>query len=366
MNLFGKKEDDEFVDEEELIQEEENLENRRLRRKLRDLHSENKKNRNEPPKPWGKKERLIVGGFFLLTTLTATMMFLFSHDFKLPGIPRITLNKINFKNPFGEEVIQIGQKSISIKDDAKALTAISHFKKFTTPLSGHYGFFVYRLTDSEGYGVSNNEKFQGASLLKLPLMVLVYKMSEDGTLDLNTEYVLKDSDKIKGSGVLYVAETGSIYTYRRLVEYMGKNSDRSAYKIMKDVVGEEKLKNYISSIGMKDTDITTGETTPDDLGLIFQKLWKGSLVNESNKDEILSYLTDTIYEKWITAGVPQTVSVSHKFGIDSGVMADGGIIESKNPYILIIMGQGITQYDADILFPKISKDVYEIETSDKR
>lgn len=364
MNLFGKSKEEDFEEEsgdDFTSENEENLENRRLKRKLRDLHSENKKNRKEPPKPWGKKERFIVGGFFIFTTIAATLMFLFSHDYKLPGIPRITLNEINFKNPFAPEVIQIGQKSISIKDDVKALTAISHFKKYTTPLSGHYGFFVYRLTDSEGYGVSNNEKFQGASLLKLPLMILTYKMSEDGTLDLNTEYVLKDSDKVKGAGVLYTSDIGSTFTYRKLIEYMGKNSDRTAYKVMKDVIGETILKNYVSEIGMKDTNIDTGETTPDDMGLIFRKLWGGDLINESNRDELFNYLTDTIYEKWISAGVPNNVSVAHKFGIDSGVMADGGIIEVKKPYILIIMGQGITQYDADALFPKVSKDVYKIE-----
>jgi hypothetical protein len=40
-------------------------------------------------------------------------------------------------------------------------------------------------------------------------------------------------------------------------------------------------------------------------------------------------------------------------------MADDWNNRSKNPYVLIIMGQGIAQYDADVLFPKISK-IYTI------
>lgn len=366
MKLFGKKKEEEFEEDDVLDSEnEEILENKRLKKKLRDLSSENKKNRKEPPKPWGKKERLIVGGFFIVTTLAAMLMFLYSHDYKFPGLPRITFKGINLANPFAEEIIQIGQKSDSLKDDDRALTAISHFKKYTTPLSGHYGFFVTRLNGGGGYGVSNNEKFQGASLLKLPLMVLVYKKSEEGSLDLETKYTLKAEDKVKGSGFLYTADDGTVYTYRELVEFMGKNSDRTAYKVMKQIVGEVELKNYVNEIGLKNTNIETGETTPDDMGLIFKKIWNGNLVNETNKKELLSYLTNTIYEKWITAGVPKEIKVAHKFGIDTGVMADGGIIETKNPYVLIIMGQGIAQSDADVLFPKISKDIYEIEISDK-
>jgi beta-lactamase class A len=367
MNLFGRKKEEEFDDETEdmSLEEGENLETRRLKRKLRDLQSEHKKNRKEPLKPWGKKERLIVAGFFLVTTLGATIMFLFSHEFKFPGLPRLSLSDINFKSPFKEEVIQIGRKDDISENDEKAQTIISRFKDNTTPLSGHYGFMVIRLKNGVRYGVSNNEKFQGASLIKLPLMILMYRMSEEGNFDLDTKYILKDSDKIKGSGDLYTAKAGTTYTYRKLAEQMGKNSDRTAYKIMKDIIGETRLKNYISELGMKDTNIYSGETTPDDLGLIFQRLWNGDLTNQADKDEILGFLTNTIYEKWITAGVPKTISVFHKFGQDIGVMADGGIIKTENPYILIIMGQGITSYDADNLFPRVSKDVYEIETGDK-
>jgi beta-lactamase class A len=290
-------------------------------------------------------------------------MFLFSHDFKFPGLPKISFGKINLNNPFGEEIIQVGQKSNSPKDDMKAEKAISLFNERIKPLSGFYGFLVVRLSDGIGYGVSSSEKFQGASLLKLPLMTLMYKMSEDGSLNLDTKYTLKNSDKIKGSGVLYTDTEGTTYTYRKLVEYMGKNSDRTAYKVMKDVVGTDRLKTYLSEIGMKNTDIETGMTTPGDLGIIFQKLWNGELVNQTNKDQILGYLEDTIYEKWITAGVPKGIKVTHKFGQDVGVTADAGIILSYNPYVLVIMGQGINNNDADILFPKISKDIYEVENN---
>jgi beta-lactamase class A len=364
MGIFGKSKEEE-IDEEEGFSEEEELQDRKLTRKFRDLNPENKKKRKEPPKPWGKKERFTVLGFFLVTTILAAVMFLFSHDFKFPGLPKISFKEINLTNPFAEEVIQIGQKSDSSKDDKKAEQAIALFNKNIQPLSGFYGFLVIRLSDGVGYGVSSSEKFQGASLLKLPLMTLMYKMSEEGNLSLDTKYTLKNSDKVKGSGVLYTDTEGTTYTYRKLAEYMGKNSDRTAYKVMKDIVGTDRLKTYLSEIGMKNTDIETGMTTPGDLGIIFQKLWNGELVNQTNRDQILGYLEDTIYEKWITAGVPKGIKVAHKFGQDVGVTADAGIILSDNPYVLVVMGQGINNNDANVLFPKISNDIYEVENSVK-
>ncbi len=363
MNLFGRKKEEEFDDEEELVAEEE-LRDRKLTRKFKDLNPENRRTRKEPIKPWGRRERIIVAAFFLITTLAATLMFLFSHEFKFPGLPKISFKSINIENPFGEKIIELGQKANSPKNDLRADAAITMFNEETKPLGGVYGFLVIRLSDGSRYGVSTDNRFQGASLLKLPLMVLMYKMSEEGSLNLDQKYVLKNSDKVAGSGDLINAKAGSEYSYRQLAELMGKKSDRTAYKVMKDVVSAEKLKNFVKETGMTGTDIDTGITTPNDFGIIFQKLWSGDLVNQEDKNEILGFLTDTIYESWITPGVPKNIKVAHKYGADSGVLADAGIVETKDPYVLVIMGQGITKQEADNLYPEISKSVYVIEAGD--
>jgi hypothetical protein len=114
MGLFGrkrKKEEDEF-DEEEGFNEEEELKDRKLNRKFRDLNPENRRKRKEPPKPWGKKERILVLGFILATTILALGMYIASLNLKLGGLPKISIPKINLQNPFGEEVIKVGPNSV--------------------------------------------------------------------------------------------------------------------------------------------------------------------------------------------------------------------------------------------------------------
>lgn len=114
MGLFGrkrKKEEDEF-DDEEGFNEEEELKDRKLTRKFRDLNPENKRKRKEPPKPWGKKERMLVLGFFIATTILAAGMYIASHNLKFTGLPKISIPSINLRNPFGEEVIKVGRNSV--------------------------------------------------------------------------------------------------------------------------------------------------------------------------------------------------------------------------------------------------------------
>jgi hypothetical protein len=108
MNIFGKKKESDFDEIEEGDELELEREDRKLTRKFKDLSPENRKKRKEPPKPWGKKERIIVLAFFLMTTLAAAFMFLSSLKPGIFWVPKINFGQINFKNFFGEEVIEMG------------------------------------------------------------------------------------------------------------------------------------------------------------------------------------------------------------------------------------------------------------------
>jgi hypothetical protein len=112
MGLFGRKKEEDEFDEEEGFSEEEELKDRKLTRKFKDLNSENKRKRKEPPKPWGKKERILVLGFFLVTTLLALGMYVASRNFKFTELPKISIPDINLRNPFGEEVIKLGPNGV--------------------------------------------------------------------------------------------------------------------------------------------------------------------------------------------------------------------------------------------------------------
>lgn len=67
MAIFGKKEKEDNFEEKEELKKELRAE-KKLSRKLKDLNPKDKKKRKEPPKPWGKRERLILL-FILLATV---------------------------------------------------------------------------------------------------------------------------------------------------------------------------------------------------------------------------------------------------------------------------------------------------------
>lgn len=117
MALFGKKEEEEIEDEIDKDIKEDELREKKLIRQLKDLKAENKKKRTEPPKPWGKKERLTVLVIMMITVLISGVLFIMSNsNFQLSiinfqSIINSQLSNIDFSrfNIFKEETIMINK-----------------------------------------------------------------------------------------------------------------------------------------------------------------------------------------------------------------------------------------------------------------
>ena len=247
--------------------------------------------------------------------------------------------------------------------DEQAKQAVSVFKENIESLSGVYGLYVIRLNSGVDYGVNENDIFEPASLNKLPVMLAMYIEVENDNLDLETIYVLKDSDKVAGSGSLYGKPEGYELTYGDMLSYMGKESDNTAANIAKTFLGEEKIKQAIEIAGMSDT-VVIGEnqkTTPYDIGTFFKKLWEGDIVSKKHRDELLGFITDTIYEKWLAAGIPSSIDVAHKYGREIHVVNDAGIIFADEPFVMVLLSKGVVENEADKAFPELSKIIYDQE-----
>lgn len=381
MAILRRKKDDEEDYEDEY--EEGEGRRKRTNKKIRDLNPQNKKRRKEPPKPWGKKERLIIFVILLITAGTSGILYLSSRAWKLPGLPRIKLP--SFSLPFsGQETIVIEGDKKSLEREKKKEEVISFFNMKTKDLTGVYGLYVVDLNTGFSYGVNESEQFESASLNKLPAMVSALIEEEAGNIDLETKYKLKNEDKVAGAGSLSAQPQGYEITYRNLIRLMGKQSDNTAFNIVRKTLGEEKINITLEKIGMENTALSENQTTPKDIGRLFEELWnarlpapeparkdsvsggrsdggQGNIVSKESAEELLGYLTDTLYEEWIVAGVPDDVRVAHKFGREINVVNDAGIVYKEMPYILVILSKGVIENEADAIFPELSRKVYEVQ-----
>lgn len=336
--------------------EEEQKDKERKRRKVKKLKPERKR-RKEPPKHWGKKERFFVLAILILTIGSSGFLALSSREWKLPGISRIKLPALNF--PFsGEETIILEGDQERLRERKRSEEVTKKFNEETKALSGVYGLYVVNLENGFSYGVNETEIFEPASLNKLTVMAAMFIEEEKGNLDLESKYFLKESDKAIGAGSLHTKPEGYEITYRNLIRLMGKQSDNTAFAITRGLLGEEKIQEVTLRIGMKNTLLDENKTTPSDIGIFFEELWFGNIVSEENKNELLDYLTDTVYETLIPEGVPEDVRVAHKYGAETNVLNDAGIIYTPRPIVLVIMGKGVATKEAQTFIPEFTRIVY--------
>jgi len=304
--------------------------------------------------PWEKKERIIVFLFLFTTVFVSASLGISARKYKLPGLPE-------FKKP------QINLESTIILENEKLQTEdIQNLKKDfiekTKDLSGVYAFYVYNFSDRFEYGVNENKIMQAASLIKLPVIFSAFYEADNGRFNLREKYILEDSDKIGGSGSLSSKIAGSEYTLRELLFLMGNESDNTSFGVIRNMLSDNTINLIINKIGLKNTSLDENLTTPYEIGLVLKKIWEANLISEDAKESIIESLTNTWYEDHLPKGIDKDVVVAHKYGREVHVVNDAGIIlYENNPFILVIMTDGVVEREADAIFPQLVNLIYEFE-----
>lgn len=90
------------------------------------------------------------------------------------------------------------------------------------------GIYVRHLKTGEEAAVLADERFNSASVIKIPAMVMAYQMAEKKTLDLDARVTIGKADKRGGSGVLRYHDVGLQPTVRDVVMQMIITSDNTA------------------------------------------------------------------------------------------------------------------------------------------
>lgn len=345
MKLFGKKKKEEEIEEEEELDEE-----------SKSTPKKKRSPKKEKPKEWTRKERRLVLFVLAITMALSGIFALSARSWKLPGLPRLS-----FKLP---QIAILEEETIILEGDTvastKRETIIEEFRLMTRNLSGVYGLYVTSVDGSFEVGINDDEQFEPASLNKLPVMLLAFRNDFQGVFDLDAVYTLRNQDKIGGSGSLNAVAEGEQYTYRKLVELMGQQSDNTAYFVVRNALGKEAVHDFVSELGMNQTFPDDNITSPRDIGLYFKALYSKNVVPERLRDELLGYLTDTIYEQWLPRDIPDSIQVAHKYGREVHVINDAGIVFADKPFVIVIMTKGIVEKEADQTIPEIANMVYQV------
>lgn len=211
-------------------------------------------------------------------------------------------------------------------------------------------------TDSTEEVVSNSKAQRAASNIKLFILITAYQQVNEGKLNLNDKYTLKDSDKVNGTGEIRNMSSGTEISIQDLLEDMMEDSDNTAANIViRQLGGMNKVNAQIKKIGAKDTklermlmdmdalkDGKDNYTSVADLGMVLKKIYNHQMVSTKYDNAMLDILKKNNNHTKLPHDLPEEATVYNKTGEfdDYGIENDAAIFgNNKGSFVIVVMSQ---------------------------
>lgn len=239
-------------------------------------------------------------------------------------------------------------------------------KEISTLSKGTIGLYYKDLKTNEVININSNELFPPASTFKVYTALLALKSIEKGEFKINNSVTLSSGLYIPGSGTFYSqSDIGKSFSIQSIIEKMIKVSCNTAQSMLFARLGREKIENrLISDLGIGNTSLQKFYTTPQDMGVVFEKLYRYELLNQENTDYIINLLKQSSSHDRIRAGLPEGTISAIKGGTLAGTKNDVGIVYSvPGDYILSIYTKNAYEKEAVEKIQNLSKIIWDTRNS---
>ncbi|MEK7513679.1 MAG: serine hydrolase [Patescibacteria group bacterium] len=305
----------------------------------------------------GPRKQTLIG---LIATILLGLMFYLPTEFKKWWREWNQPEVIRIEKPIGDqkELSEAVGFKVEIKQKTDVVTAM---EKILGNLNGDYGVYVKSLTGNEELKINENKIMTAASVIKLPVLALYYQAVDEGKLDQEEVYSLLEKDRwVYGTGSMQGQPAGTKYSYKQIAYLVANQSDNMGAEVLiKKLGGYSAAQKKVGALGLEKTDLNKNETTTAEAGKLLEEIAKKKLLTDASRAELFKNLTNTVLEDRIPAGVPSGIEVQHKFGSETGVVNDCGIVRAKKPYVICVMSTGINDGEAQVVLPKISRVIWE-------
>ena len=241
---------------------------------------------------------------------------------------------------------------------------------------GVAGVYVRDLEGGYGYGVRADEEFFSASIIKVPVMVAVYRKIEQGGLSFSQEVELKEEDWAAGAGWLQWEEAGTKQTVGDLLLLMMTQSDNvAANALVRTVGGADHINEVARSMGAEDTLLyqkvssergivpaLDNRSTPRDMATMMQQIAEGKAASEKRCGYMIDLMHENTLDWGLDEGLPPGVDAANKAGWLYRVYDEVGIVENDDRrYVIAILSKHGTAdgYQGQDLIKNLSSVVCE-------
>jgi beta-lactamase class A len=240
---------------------------------------------------------------------------------------------------------------------ARADTASLH-RTLDSLASAHHGVVGYSVRNvdtGERLERRGDETFPTASLIKVPILVTVFDLVEQGQLSLDDQLTLLKIDKVPGSGNLQFMHDGATLSVRDAAWLMSVTSDNTATNLLLDRIVIRRVWEKMEKLGLPHTKVHSkvylrmasvamdssvkyglGVTTPNEMARLFALLADGKAVSAKADSTMLDILAHN--EDY--AGVQRyidSLTVPHKTGATDQVRTECALFPLQSRVVACVL-----------------------------
>lgn len=238
---------------------------------------------------------------------------------------------------------------------------------------GDVGFYFKDLTTGEELGRNENEMFQAASVIKLPMFAVVAKLVAEGKASWEDRLVAHNEERVPPCGALWFFEDEPSVSLRTLCGLMITISDNMATNMLMRHFGIETFNREFREIGLENTHIERllfdsaagaqgkqNKIVPREMGDLLERIYRHAFVDE----ETSKFMEETLLSQQINHKIPGylrgQLEVAHKTGEDSGITNDVGVVYAKEPFVICFANNHTDVPEAERAMREISLALADI------
>lgn len=241
------------------------------------------------------------------------------------------------------------------KPEMSALTEGNELSALENQLKGlasaypsiHPSVYVWDYQTGNYADINADEIFPTASIIKVPVLVQLFRSIEKGQIELFDEMPLTEYYRTEGSGSLQFKAQNSKYSIDTLARMMITESDNSATNMLMARLGSmTDVNSGIRRWGLKNTYVQTwlpdlggtNHSTARDMATILYNIDNPKFLSTSSREKIFDYMGHVHNNRLIAAGLPAGAEFLHKTGDIGKMLGDAGIVYAPNGkrYIVVI------------------------------
>lgn len=226
---------------------------------------------------------------------------------------------------------------------------------------GQFGIAIHHLESNTHINFNENEQFASASLIKVPILIHLYRLVDEGKINLADLVELKDSDKVGDTGILQQMHAGMKLNYRDLAVLMITISDNSATNMLLDRLGMDAINDRIKHLGLKQTSVgrylmdfeaikngRNNYCSAEDMRILWEMLAEKKAASEKSCEDMLDILKNQQYKEKIGILIPGEVPIAAKGGSIPGYSHDTGILYGSYGHLIVcVLTRGINDLTAE-------------------